>query len=184
MNMSKTMNIVIAIAGSIAAAIVAILIYASSKPDAFHVERTVSIQAAPEAIFPHINDLQRWDAWTPYNKDPAMKKTYSAHTAGVGARYAWLGNKDVGQGEISIRESRPPHGVVFDLHMIKPFEGRNVATFSLEADGVATRVTWSLDDKHNLLLKTMTLFMDMDKMIGKDFEVGLARLKTFMEKKG
>jgi uncharacterized protein YndB with AHSA1/START domain len=90
----------------------------------------------------------------------------------------------VGQGEISIREAQPPHKLVFDLHMIKPFEGRNVASFTLVPDGDSgrtTRVTWSLDDKHNLMLKTMTIFMNMDDMIGKDFAQGLAQLKTLVE---
>ena len=180
------MNSVIVIGAMIAVAVVGLLVYASTKPDSFHVERRVRIAAPPQAIFPLINDLHRWEAWTPYNKDPAMKKTYTGSAAGVGARYAWQGDRRVGQGEISIREALPPHKLVFDLHMIKPFEGRNTASFTLapEGDG-STRVTWSLDDKHNLMLKTMTIFMDMDRMIGKDFEVGLTQLKTLVEgKKG
>lgn len=180
------MNSVIVIGGVIAVAVVGVLVYASTKPDAFHVERSVRIKADPQAIFPLINDLHRWEAWTPYNKDPAMKKTYTGSAAGVGARYAWAGDKRVGQGEISIRETLPPHTLVFDLHMIKPFEGRNIASFTLAPDGDgSTRVTWSLEDKHTLMLKTMTIFMDMDTMIGKDFELGLAQLKALVEgKKG
>lgn len=161
----------------------ALLAYASTKPDTLHVERSIRIQATPEAIFPIINDFHQWDAWTPYNKDPAMKKTYCGSAAGVGAHYAWEGNKAVGQGEISIRETQPPHKLVFDLHMIKPFEGRNVASFTLTPDGDATRVTWSLDDKHKLLQKTMSIFLNLDNMIGRDFEVGLAQLKTVIETK-
>ncbi len=173
---------------AIAVAILAMLVYASTKPDSFHVERSIHIAAAPDAIFPLINDLHRWDAWTPYNKDPAMKKTYSGSAAGAGARYAWEGNKQVGQGEISIRETQPPQLLVFDLHMIKPFEGRNVARFHLEPEGEqgggTTRVTWSLDDKHTLIHKVMGIFLNLDKMIGKDFAVGLAQLKTVVEQKG
>lgn len=178
------MTTFITLAMVIAIALLAVLAYASTKPDTFHVERSIRIAAAPDAIFPLINDLHHWDAWTPYNKDPAMKKTYSGSAAGVGAHYAWEGNKQVGQGEISIRETRPPHLLVFDLHMIKPFEGRNVATFSLDPDGDGTRVTWSLDDKHRLVHKVMSLFLNLDQMIGKDFAVGLAQLKTVIEKKG
>lgn len=169
---------------AIAAVIVGVLLYASTKPDSFHVERSIRIEAPADAIFPLINDLHRWDAWTPYNKDPAMKKTYSGSAAGVGARYAWEGNKQVGQGEISIRETQPPQLLVFDLHMIQPFEGRNVASFRLDPEGNATRVTWSLDDRHRLVHKVMGLFLNLDKMIGKDFAVGLAQLKTVVEQQG
>ena len=164
------------------ALIALILMYAATRPDDFHVERSINIKAAPEKIFGLINDLHRWNEWTPYNKDPAMKKTYSASTSGKGATYAWEGNKDVGKGEIAITESIPFSRIVFDLHMIEPFEGHNVAAFSLNAAGDSTRVTWSLDDKQKLMVKVMGIFMNMDRMIGKDFEAGLANLKTVAEK--
>jgi hypothetical protein len=167
---------------AIVVVIAAILIYASTKPDNFHVERSISIKAAPENIFPFINDFHQWTAWTPYDKDPAMKKTYSGNASGKGAHYAWEGNKAVGKGEITITDTAPPNTLVLDLHMIKPFEARNVATFKINASGDATTVTWSIDDKHTLMLKTVSLFMDLDKTIGKDFEVGLARLKAIAEK--
>jgi uncharacterized protein YndB with AHSA1/START domain len=159
-----------------------ILIYASTKPDTFRVERSINIKASPEKIFPLINDFHLWDAWTPYNKDPAMKKTYSGNDRGKGAHYAWEGNKDAGIGDITISETTPPSKLVFDLHMIKPFEGRNVAEINLIAEGAFTRVTWSLVDKHNLMLKTVSLFINLDNAIGKDFELGLARLKAVVEK--
>jgi len=164
------------------ALIALILMYAATRPDDFHVERSINIKAAPEKIFGLINDLHRWNEWTPYNKDPAMKKTYSASTSGKGATYAWEGNKDVGKGEIAITESIPFSRIVFDLHMLEPFEGHNVAAFSLNAAGDSTRVTWSLDDKQKLMVKVMGIFMNMDRMIGKDFEAGLANLKTVAEK--
>ena len=104
--------------------IAAILIYASTKPDTFHVERSVTIKAPPEKIFPLINDFHAWNDWTPYNKDPAMKKTYSGSDKGVGTSYAWEGNKQVGRGDITITATTPPSKIEFDLHMIEPFEGQ------------------------------------------------------------
>lgn len=166
----------------IVALIAIILIYAATKPDTFHVERSIDIKAPPEKLFALINDFHQWNEWTPYNKDPAMKKTYSGSASGKGAAYAWEGNKEVGKGEIAITESSPPSRIAFDLHMIEPFEGRNIATFTLSASGDSTKVTWSLDDKQKLMVKVMGIFFNMDKMIGKDFEVGLAKLKIVAEK--
>ena len=170
------------IALGIVAILAAIILYASTRPDMFHVERSISIDASPEKIFPLIDDLRQWDAWTPYNKDPAMKKIYSGSERGKGAHFAWEGNKSVGKGEMTIADTVVPTKLVFDLHMIRPFEGRNVASISLQPAGDSTKVTWSLDDRHNLMLKTMRLFMDLDKLIGKDFSVGLTRLKAVAER--
>jgi uncharacterized protein YndB with AHSA1/START domain len=166
----------------IVVAVALILIYAATKPDTLHVERAINIKASPEKLFPLINDFHQWDAWTPYNKDPAMKKTYSGSTSGKGALYAWEGNKEVGQGEITITDSTPPREIVMALHMIKPFEGRNHVVFSLDANGDSTTVTWTLEDRHTYFMKVMSLFLNLDKMIGGDFEVGLAKLKTVAEK--
>lgn len=172
----------IKIAIAIIVIIAAVLIYAATKPDSFHVERSINIKAASEKIFALINDFHLWNDWTPYNKDPAMKKAYSGNDRGVGAHYAWEGNKEVGKGEISITETTPPNKIVMDLHMIEPFEGHNVATFTLSAAGDSTKVTWSLDDKQKFIVKVIGIFMNMDKMIGGDFETGLARLKVTAEK--
>lgn len=162
--------------------IAAVLIYAATRPDTFHVERSISIKASPEKIFAFINDFHQWNDWTPYNKDSAMKKTYSGSDRGVGAHYAWEGNKEVGKGEITITATTPPNRIVMDLHMIEPFEGHNVVTFTLNAAGDSTNVTWSIDDKHKLMVKVIGLFLNLDKMIGRDFEAGLAKLKTVAEK--
>ncbi|MDB5946475.1 MAG: Polyketide cyclase/dehydrase [Ramlibacter sp.] len=159
-----------------------ILAYASTRPDTYHVERSVNIKAPAEKIFPFINDFRQWEAWTPFNKDPAMKKTYSGNASGKGASYAWDGNKEAGSGDITITNSAPPHKVVFDLHMITPFEGRNVGTISLDQAGDTTTVTWSVDDKHTLMLKVIGLLVDLDKKIGGDFEAGLAKLKSLAER--
>jgi uncharacterized protein YndB with AHSA1/START domain len=162
--------------------IAAILIYAATRPDTLHVERSISIKAPQEKLFAIINDFHQWNEWTPYNKDPAMKKTYSGSANGKGAVYAWEGNKDVGQGEITITDTTPPKEIVFALHMIKPFEGRNHVVFSLDAKRDSTTVTWTLEDRHTYFMKVMSLFINLDKMIGGDFEVGLAKLKTVAEK--
>ncbi len=167
---------------AVAVLIAALLVYASTRPGAIHVERSIRISAPAEKIFPLINDFRLWEAWTPYDKDPAMKKAYSGSESGPGAHYGWEGDKQVGKGEITITQTTPPHRLVFDLHMIEPFEARNVATMSLDADGDATRVTWGLDARHNLMMKAVALFMDLDKVIGKDFELGLSRLKVAVER--
>ena len=159
-----------------------VLVYAASRPDTIHVERSIDIKASPENIFGLINDFRQWNDWTPYNKDPAMKKSYSGSASGKGSMYAWEGNKEVGQGEISITGSTPTSEVALDLHMIKPFEARNSVLFSLSKAGNSTRVTWSLDGRQNFISKFMGLIFNMDKMIGGDFEVGLARLKTAAER--
>jgi len=162
-------------------AIAAILIYAATKPDTFHVERSVNIKAPPEKIFPFINDFRQWALWTPYNRDPAMKITYGGNASGKGATYAWVGNSDVGQGDMSISDAIAPNKVVLDLHMIKPFEARNVVVFTIEAAGDSAKVTWGMDGTNPLISKVMGLFFNMDNMIGRDFEVGLAKLKTVAE---
>ncbi len=155
-----------------------VLTYAAIKPDTFHVQRSTSIKAPPEKIFQLINDFHQWDAWTPYNKDPAMKKMFSGSASGKGAAYAWDGNREVGQGSIEITESSPPSQIDLHLHMIKPFEGHNHVTFTLEPHGDSTTVTWAMDGRQAYIAKIMGLFMDMDQMVGKDFEAGLAQLRT------
>lgn len=162
--------------------IAAILIFAATKPDDLHVKRTVWIKAPPEKIFPLINDFHAWGLWTPYNKDPAMKKTYGGAASGVGATYAWDGNKEVGKGSISITESVPNTRIAFNLDMLKPFEGHNKVVINLQASDGGTQVTWALHDKTPYMGKVMSVFMNMDKLIGTDFEVGLANLKTICEK--
>lgn len=166
----------------IAVLIVAVLIYAAAKPGTFHVERSVGIMASPEKIFPLINDFRQWDAWTPYNKDPAMKKTLSDNASGQGAIYAWEGNREVGVGSVEITESSPPSRIDIHLHMIKPFEAHNHVEFVLEPKGDSTTVTWGIDGTQAYFVKIMGLFMNMDQMVGKDFEVGLAKLKSVAER--
>jgi hypothetical protein len=162
-------------------ALAAILIYASTKPDSYRVERSVNIKASPEKIFSFINDFHQWALWTPYDKDPAMKKTYGGSVNGKGATYAWEGNKNVGQGDIVITDTTVPSKVVLGLNFIKPFASQSVVVFTIEAAGDSSKVTWGMDGTNTLISKVMSLFIDMDNMIGKDFAAGLAKMKTVAE---
>jgi len=166
----------------VALLIAVVLILAATRPNTFSVERSASIKAGPEKIFTLINDFHQWDSWTPYNKDPAMKKTYSGAASGVGAISTWEGNSDVGTGSIQITESVPPTKIVMDLQMVKPFNCRNRVEFTLTPTADATTVRWAMTGASNYFSKLMGLFISMDKMVGRDFEVGLAGLKKTAEK--
>jgi carbon monoxide dehydrogenase subunit G len=163
--------------------IAGVLIFAGMKPDVFRVQRSASIKAPPEKIFPFVNDFQRWSAWSPYEKrDPAMKRTFGATTAGKGAVYEWDGNKDVGKGRMEITETTAPSKVLIKLDFISPFEGHNVAEFTMDRKGDSTNVTWAMYGPAPYISKLMGVFLNMDNMIGKDFEAGLANLKALSEK--
>ena len=159
------------------------LIYAATRPDSFRVQRTVTIAATPDRIWPLIDDLKAWSAWSPYEKkDPAMKRSFGAVTAGKGATYAWEGDRNVGQGSMEILESGPQR-ILIKLDFLKPFEAHNTAEFVLRPSGGATDVTWAIYGPSPFMSKVVGTFMDFDKMIGRDFEQGLADLKTAVEKK-
>jgi uncharacterized protein YndB with AHSA1/START domain len=176
-------EIVAVIAVILAVAIAGVLILASRKPDTFRVERTTSIKAAPEKIFPLIEDFHRWGSWSPWEtRDPAMQRSFSGAGRGKGAVYAWNGNNKVGSGRMEILDAPPPRKVVIKLDFLKPFEGHNTAEFTLLPQGDTTNVTWLMHGPAPLMSKLMQVFMDMDNMIGKDFAAGLANLKRITEK--
>jgi len=178
--MLKTLAIIAVV---VLVVIAGVLIYASTRPDSFRVERSVGIKAPPEKIFPLINDLKAWAAWSPYEKkDPAMKRSFGAVAAGKGATYAWEGDSNVGQGRMEIIESAPTGKVLIKLDFIKPFEAHNTAEFILAPKGDTTSVTWAIYGPSAYVTKVMGLFLNMDTMIGKDFEAGLADLKTAAER--
>lgn len=163
--------------------IAAILAYAATRPSSFRVQRSASIQAAPEKIFPLIVDFHKWASWSPWEKkDPAMKRTYSGAPSGKGAVYAWEGNKNVGSGRMEITDAPAPSKVTIKLDFIKPFEGHNIAEFTLQPAGGATSVNWSMSGNMAFVMKVFGIFVSMDKMIGNDFETGLANLKAVAEK--
>ena len=162
--------------------IAAVLVFAATRPSQLRVERTITIDAPPEAIFPLINDFHNWSAWSPYERrDPTMKKAYSGSYSGKGAVYAWQGNGQVGEGRMEIADTLPPSRVTIALHFVKPFEGHNVATFTLAAHGGTTDVTWAMEGPLAYPVKVLGLFLSMDNMVGKDFEAGLANLKGIVE---
>ncbi|WP_342132435.1 SRPBCC family protein [Hydrogenophaga sp. OTU3427] len=175
--MLKTLALVLLVA------VAALLVYASTRPDHFRVERATTIHAPAERLFPLINDLHRFNTWNPYNqKDPAMAGQYSGPEAGPGATYDFQGNKDVGKGRIGITASTAPTAVTMQLDMWEPFEGHNVVDFTLAPAGGATRVTWAMHGPSSFLPKLIGIFVNMDQMIGRDFEQGLANLKALAEK--
>ncbi len=163
--------------------IVGLLVFAATKPDTFRVERTASIKAQPKKIFPLITNLHKWGDWSPWEKmDPAMKRTFSGPEAGIGSAYAWEGNNKVGKGRMEIMEVSPSFRVVIKLDFEKPLEGHSIAEFTLQPQGDVTNVTWAMYGSNSYLAKVMSIFFGMDKMIGKDFETGLANLKILAEK--
>lgn len=173
---------VLAIVGVIVAvAIMAILVIASAKPDRFRTERSIDISASPEKIFPLIDDLRENSRWSPFEKDPDMKRTHSGAPKGTGAIYEWDGNRQVGRGRIAITESVPSSRVVMALDMFTPFEAHNTVEFTLEPAGRNTKVTWAMFGQQPFMAKVMSTIINCDKMVGGQFEQGLAKMKAIAE---
>jgi uncharacterized protein YndB with AHSA1/START domain len=176
-------EIIAIIALVIAVAVAIVLILAAAKPGAFSVQRAISVRAPPEKIFPLIDDFHRWASWSPYeNKDPAMKRSFSGAASGKGAVYGWEGNKNVGSGRMEILDTSVPSKIVIKLDFFAPFEGHNTAEFTMLGQGDATAVTWLMHGPASFMSKVMQVFMNLDRMIGKDFEAGLVNLKNLAEK--
>lgn len=162
--------------------IAAVLIYAATQPDTFRVQRTTTIAASPQKIFDLIDNFHSWSAWSPWEKmDPAMKRSYSGTATGKGAIYEWEGNDKVGKGRMEIVQSSPPSNVIIRLDFSKPFEAHNTVEFTIMPNAGATNVTWSMIGHNPYLAKLMQVFFSMDRMVGKDFETGLANLKASAE---
>ena len=180
-------EIIAIVAAVLVIAIAIVLILAATKPGSFSVQREIDVKAPPGKIFPLINDFHQWQSWSPYeNKDPAMKRSYDGPASGKGAVYGWEGNKNVGSGRMEILEASPPSKIVIKLDFFAPFEGHNTAEFTMlpqgDATTVTTNVTWLMHGPAPFMSKMMQVFMNLDNMIGRDFEVGLANLKRITEK--
>ena len=163
----------------VAIAVIAFVIFVASRPSEFSVTRSARIPAATTEVFEHVNDLHKWEAWSPWARlDPAAKNSFDGPSAGTGASMSWSGNNKVGQGKMTITESRPNGLIRFRLEFLKPFQATNTAEFTFSPEGNQTAVTWTMSGKNNFMFKAMGLFMNCDKMVGGQFEQGLANLSS------
>jgi len=163
--------------------IAGVLLFATTRPDTFSVQRTTTIHAPADKVFALVNDFHRWAEWSPWEKlDPEMKRTFGGPPAGPGSTYEWVGNSKVGAGRMEILTAAPAGKVDIKLDFIKPFEGHNVAEFTLTPKGENTEVLWVMHGPAPFITKVMGVFVSMDSMIGKDFEAGLANMKGAAEK--
>lgn len=158
--------------------------YVATLPDEFRVERSAMMQAEADQVFPLINNFHEWGKWSPWeNVDPNLKRTYEGPEQGEGASYSWIGNSNVGEGKMTITESKPNELIAIKLEFFKPFAGISPTTFKLEPSGSGTKVTWTMNGKNNFIAKGMCVFMDMDTMVGTQFEEGLAKMNKAASKK-
>lgn len=170
------------IAIALALLVVVFIGVVASRPSRFHVERSARMAAPPDVVFWLINDFRRWPTWSPWEQlDPDMRREYSGEPMGKGAAYAWSGNDEVGTGSMRIVDSQPPTAVAIDLEFKEPWQATNATLFSIRPDADGSRVTWGMDGENTFMLKAVGLFMDMDAMVGKDFEAGLDKLARVAE---
>ena len=171
----------------LALAFIAILfiVVIAGQPGEFKLSRSAKIAAPPEKVFPHVNDFHNWEAWSPWAKmDPACKNTFAGASSGTGAIFSWVGNNKVGEGRMTILESRPSDFIRIQIEFFKPFKATNTAEFGFQPEGGQTVVTWSMSGKNNFMGKIFGLFVNCEKMVGRDFEKGLAAMKSVVETTG
>ena len=174
--MIKKLLIAVALILAVLAVVVAI------QPADFRITRTTTIAAPPAAVFAQVNDFHKWEAWSPWAKlDPAMKAAYDGPVEGPGSIYTWTGNSAVGQGRMTITESHPGDLVRIRLEFLKPMTATNTAEFTFKPEASQTLVNWTMTGTNNFMGKAFNLFMNMDKMVGGDFEKGLAQMKSTVE---
>lgn len=170
--------------GVLAAIVVVLVIVIAVQPADFRVTRSGTIAAPPADVFAQVNDLHKWEAWSPWAKlDATMKQTYDGAPAGVSAVYSWNGNSNVGEGRMTITESRPSGFIRIKLEFMRPFAGVNDVTFTFKLEGEQTVVTWTMAGTKNFITKAFGLVMSMDKMVGGMYEQGLAQMKVVVEGK-
>ena len=166
----------------VAVIIVVLVVIVALQPNEYRVARSTIISAPAPAVFAQVNDFHKWAAWNPWAKiDPAMKQTYEGAPAGTGAIYTWIGNNEVGQGRMTIIESRPSDLIRIKMEFFKPFAGNSIAEFTFKPESNKTAVTWSMTGNNNFMAKAIHLFVSMEKMIGGQFEKGLASMKSIVE---
>lgn len=170
------------IALGFAAVVAVFLIVVAIQPAAYRVARTATLAAPPPVVFAQVNELKKWEGWSPWAKmDPTMKLTYSGPPSGQGATYHWVGNDSVGEGRLTITDSRPNDLILFDLEFIKPMADTCLTRFDFKPEGAGTTVTWTMTGTNNFIAKAVCLFMNMDKMVGGQFDQGLQSMKAIVE---
>ena len=179
--MLETYQIVLLV---LAAIVLVFVVVVARQPADFCIVRSAAVAAPAAEVFAQVNDFHNWNAWSPWAKiDPDMKQTYAGAPAGIGAIYSWLGTSKVGAGTMTILDSKPNELIRINLEFRKPFKATNLAEFSFKPDGEETAVTWSMSGHKNFFFKAFGLFMNMDKLVGGDFEKGLAAMKAVVEGK-
>jgi len=167
---------------ALAAIVVVFVAVVAMQPSEFRVARTATISAPAPVVFAQVNDFHKWEAWSPWAKlDPAATATFEGPTAGPGAIFRWAGNHEVGEGSMTITESRPTDLIRIKLEFLKPFAATNTVEFTFKPEANQTAVTWSMAGRNNFIAKAVCLFMNMDKMVGGNFEKGLAQMKSVVE---
>jgi hypothetical protein len=157
----------------------ALTVFIATRPSEFRIARSRTVSAPPEVVHAYVNDFRKWSEWSPWEKrDPALRREFSGAPAGPAAVYSWVGNKEVGEGRMTITDSRPPQSITIRLEFIKPFAATNAAQFDFAQRGSGTNVTWAMSGRRNFIAKAISVFMDLDKMVGTEFEKGLATLDT------
>ena len=163
--------------------VAAFLIYGALQAAEFSVAREAEFNAAPAKVFDNINDFHKWSAWSPWEKmDPNLQRSFSGPSFGVGAKYAWVGNKKVGEGNMEITHSEASQRMQLDLHFLKPFKADNVTEFTLTPRGSNTHLKWEMRGQRPFMFRVMGMFFSMDKIVGGDFEKGLNSLREIVEK--
>lgn len=180
--MRRMKKVLLGIVGVLALAIVVVLGVAATKPSTFRIERSAQVSAPASAVYANLEDFHRWKAWSPWEGlDPKLNREYTGQERGEGAVYSWRGNSDVGSGRMTVVEAKPHQLVNIRLEFFEPFAADNRTTFKLEPAGNSSQVNWAMEGHNNFMGKLMSVFMDMDSMVGKDFERGLANLKRVSE---
>ena len=167
---------------AVAVIVVVFLVIVALQSKEFRVARSATMAAPPSVVFAQVNDFHKWEAWNPWGKiDPAIKQNYEGAQAGVGAIYTWTGNREVGEGRMTIIESRPSELIRIKMEFFKPFAGNSTAEFTFKPENSQTALTWSMFGANNFMAKAMHLVINMDKMIGGQFDRGLASMKSIVE---
>ena len=177
-----TRELLMKVAVAVALAVIVVVVVVATRPSAFSITRSARIAAPPAAVFAQVNDFHNWPAWNPWAAlDPAMKETYEGTPSGPGAIYTWVGNHHAGAGRMTISDSRPAELIRITLEFFRPFAATNTTEFTFRPEGDQTLVTWSMSGRNNFVAKAMCLVVNMDRMVGGQFEKGLAKMKSIVE---